>query len=124
MARMMLSLFGTSFGTWIYFSFTQVLMTDRQKLLMVENAGIRSGTNFFAKRSFISFCRRAGVCDGQDVLRLYACDIHEIASPRYDDSRFSASRHSQEQRCSIYPPDSGFLLFVEAANIEFLTKAW
>ena len=30
-------------------------MTDRQKLLMVENAGICSGANFFAKRSFISF---------------------------------------------------------------------
>ena len=30
-------------------------MTDRQKLLIVENAGIRSGANFFMKRSFISF---------------------------------------------------------------------
>lgn len=68
-------------------------------------------------------CRSAGISDGQDILRLYACDIHEIAGSRYDDRSFSASRHSKEQRCSIHAPDSGFLLFVESANIEFLAKS-
>ena len=94
-------------------------MTDRQKLLIVENAGIRSGANFFMKRSFISFAATLE----KVTTRILKGDIHEIAGSRYDDRSFSASRHSKEQRCSIHAPDSGFLLFVESANIEFLAKS-